>query len=275
METGVAGVGQEVEAGEEELIVMGSFGGRVRAVEDAPEEILLLWSIQQPTLSKPNAFVRHSSSLLRIESCGSHLSIIQSPSSMCSVGVTGAVMWDSGIVLGKFLEHSVDSGTLVLRGKKVIELGSGCGLVGCISALLGADVILTDLPDRLKLLKKNVECNVIEGTMRGSAAVRELTWGDDLDCEFIEPLPDFVLGSDVIYSEAAVADLLATLKGLSGSNTTIFLTGELRNDVVLECFLEAALEDFVVGHVDQAQWCPEYRSHRVAMFALVKRDNGK
>ncbi|KAK1324495.1 Phytochrome-associated serine/threonine-protein phosphatase 1 [Acorus calamus] len=261
--TGVAGVGQEAEAEEEELIVMGSYGGRVRAVEDAPEEILLLWSFQQPTLSKPNAFVRHSSSLLRIDSCGRHLSIIQSPSSMV------------GVVLGKFLEHSVDPGTLVLHGKKVIELGSGCGLVGCISALLGADVILTDLPDRLKLLKQNVECNVIEGNMRGSAAVRELTWGDDLNCEFIEPLPDFVLGSDVIYSEAAVADLLATLKGLSGSNTTIFLTGESRNDVVLECFLEAALEDFLVGHVDQAQWCPEYRSHRVAMFVLVKRDNGK
>jgi len=38
-----------------------------------------------------------------------------------------------------------------------------------------------------------------------------------------------VLGSDVIYSEAAVRDLLSTLKQLSGSHTTIFLAGELRN----------------------------------------------
>ncbi|KAL2576965.1 hypothetical protein AAZV13_16G104700 [Glycine max] len=46
-------------------------------------------------------------------------------------GVTGAVMWDSGVVLGKFLEHAVDSGMLVLlQGKKIVELGSGCGLVG-------------------------------------------------------------------------------------------------------------------------------------------------
>lgn len=45
-------------------------------------------------------------------------------------GVTGAVMWDSGVVLGKFLEHAVDSGLLLLQGKKVVELGSGCGLVG-------------------------------------------------------------------------------------------------------------------------------------------------
>lgn len=39
-------------------------------------------------------------------------------------------MWDSGIVLGKFLEHSVDTGMLVLQDKKIVELGSGCGLVG-------------------------------------------------------------------------------------------------------------------------------------------------
>lgn len=48
--------------------------------------------------------------------------------------MTGAVMWDSGVVLGKFLEHAVDSGKLALQGKKVIELGSGCGLVGYVAS---------------------------------------------------------------------------------------------------------------------------------------------
>ena len=38
-----------------------------------------------------------------------------------------------------------------------------------------------------------------------------------------------VLGSDVIYNEEAVTDLVATLLQLSGSETTIFLAGELRN----------------------------------------------
>lgn len=38
-----------------------------------------------------------------------------------------------------------------------------------------------------------------------------------------------VLGSDVIYSEGAVADLLATLMQLCGAQTTIILAGELRN----------------------------------------------
>nr|GFD22491.1 protein N-lysine methyltransferase METTL21A [Tanacetum cinerariifolium] len=55
-------------------------------------------------------------------------------------------MWDSGIVLGKFLEHAVETGQLFLQGKKLVELGAGCGLVGCIAALLGSQVILTDMP---------------------------------------------------------------------------------------------------------------------------------
>ncbi|KAM0980319.1 hypothetical protein ACFX13_016299 [Malus domestica] len=51
-----------------------------------------------------------------------------------------------------------------------------------------------------------------------------------------EPPPDLVLGSDVIYNEGAVLDLVSALRQLSGGETTIFLVGELRNDAVLEYF---------------------------------------
>lgn len=118
----------------EEEIKLGSYGGKVRVLrhdeESAAEETMLLWGMQQPTFSKPNSFVSHSSLQLNLDACGHCLSILQSPSSLGTPGVTGSVMWDSGVVLGKFLEHAVDSGLLLLHGKKVIELGSGCGLVG-------------------------------------------------------------------------------------------------------------------------------------------------
>ncbi|KAF8376933.1 hypothetical protein HHK36_030304 [Tetracentron sinense] len=300
---------EEEEAEAEVLVEIGSYGAPVRLVCDSSEEILLLWAIQQPTLSKHNAFVRQSSLRLNVDACGHRLSIFQSPSSMvrfsiffffillvfelgncayCSFGtiyvlslhsssngsipgVTGAVMWDSGVVLAKFLEHAVDSGMLLLQGKKAVELGSGCGLVGCIAALLGAQVILTDLHDRLRLLKKNIETNLGDGDLRGSATVGELIWGEDPDVEFIEPLPDYVLGSDVIYSEGVVMDLLVTLRQLCGTQTTILLAGELRNDAILEYFLEAAMKEFIIGRVDQAQWHPDYCSSRVVMLVLVKK----
>ncbi|KAK4424999.1 UPF0665 family protein C23 [Sesamum alatum] len=272
---------------------LGSYRGKVGLVSDCEEEIMLLWAIQQPIFSKHNAFVSQSALQLHIDACGRSLSILQSPSSLGTPGVTGSVMWDSGIILGKFLEHSVESGTIFLQGKNVIELGSGCGLVGPIEAgvglgfffiesspvicvfqlhccFIGAQVILTDLPDRLKLLKKNVETNLY-GDIRGSATVNELTWGDDLDTDFTDPSPDFVLGSDVVYSEGAVLDLMETLVGLCGKQTTIILAGELRNDAILEYFLEAAMKEFIVGRVDQDQWHPDYRSSRVAIYVLVKK----
>lgn len=108
-----------------------------------------------------------------------------------------------------------------------------------------------------------------------------------------------VLGSDVIYSEGAVGDLLDTLLQLCGTQTTIFLAGELRNgkslsltitlfslsvgsslgsqyffwfaDSVLEYFLEAAMKDFVIGRVEQTQWHPDYCSPRVVVYILVKK----
>jgi predicted nicotinamide N-methyase len=284
----MAEVGEE----EEKMAKIGSYGGMVRIVSTtiddssmeeeeeeegaaaAAEEMMLLWGIQQPTLSKPNAFVSQSSLHLPLDACGRSLSILQSPSSLGTPGVTGAVLWDSGVVLGKFLEHAVESGMMVLRGKKVVELGSGCGLVGCIAALLGAEVTLTDLPDRLRLLKKNIETNLY-GDVRGSAAVSELIWGEEPDPELIDPSPDYVFGSDVIYSEGAVVDLLATLLQLSGVQTTIILAGELRNDAILQYFLESASKDFTIGRVDQTQWHPDYCSPRVVVYVLVKKNQRK
>ncbi|KAE8691196.1 Regulator of chromosome condensation (RCC1) family protein isoform 1 [Hibiscus syriacus] len=543
-----------------EMKKLGGYGGEVRVLEwetewGAAEETMLLWGIQQPTFSKQNAFVSHSSLQLPLDACGHSLSILQSPSSLplgaielLSSGKTWS-NWGSHVgsgVVGKFLEHAVDLGMLVLQGKKVVELGSAVDY--CIGALLGAQVILTDLPDRLrnslgddpdndlieplpdygsrfpysflitsfdtvklqvlrvvlssrcallgiarydilihmllfrqgarveifedfyfgrkwehginhafitlipkklnpdsveefrpsaletvaglafianegidywrkkglkgclqtsisvlvnglhrksstgqglrqgcslspllfnivaksKLFGINVEeevlsewassvgCSMISSNrLLGTSSrmpckigkklnslMASFLWGDNEDKRKIhwvnwksvctsklwclgvldvnlsnralwkmgvekgtrqgvwgvrfmgkrgvaglspprvevflwqlahqkvavrEELVKRVLGSDVIYSEGAVVDLLDTLIQLCGQQTTVFLSGELRNDTVLECFLEAAVKDFVVGRVDQSQWHPDYRTPRVVMYILVKK----
>nr|CAD1840837.1 unnamed protein product [Ananas comosus var. bracteatus] len=115
------------------VAAMGAYGGAVRAAESAAEEILLLWALRQPTAHRHNAFVRHSAQTLTLDACGRHLSILQSPSAMCA-GRDRGVMWDSGVVLGKFLEHAVDSGRLLLRGRRAVELGAGAVLLVCVLA---------------------------------------------------------------------------------------------------------------------------------------------
>ena len=171
---------------------MGAYGGAVRPVESAAGETMFLWGLGQPTAHRNNALVRQAAHSFELDACRRRLSLLQSPSSMATPGVTGAVVWDSGVVLAKFIEHAVDSQQLLLRDARAVDLGSGCGLVGCVAALLGAHVVLTDLPDRLKLLRKNVSLNVDDPHVPGSARVTELVWGDDPHHELVrEPLPNF------------------------------------------------------------------------------------
>lgn len=61
----------------------------------------------------------------------------------------------------------------------------------CVAALLGAEVILTDLFDRLRLLQKNVTENTRQFGSQFMAKVQELTWGEELDESLTTPSPDF------------------------------------------------------------------------------------
>jgi protein N-lysine methyltransferase METTL21A len=53
----------------------------------------------------------------------------------------GGIAWPAGQILAS---HLVKSGPTNIAGKKVIELGSGTGLVGLAAAKLGAKVWITD-----------------------------------------------------------------------------------------------------------------------------------
>ena len=58
------------------------------------------------------------------------------------------------------------------KGKKVLELGAGTGVVGIVLGLLGAQVTLTDQAQLLPLLKENIELNKVQHHV----TVKELNW---------------------------------------------------------------------------------------------------
>ncbi|KAI5064354.1 hypothetical protein GOP47_0021024 [Adiantum capillus-veneris] len=184
-------------------------------------------------------------------------------------------MWDSAVIMGMFLEHCHDSQVFNMRGKRCVELGAGCGFVGCVAALLGAEVTLTDLPGRLRQLQKNITENTTHLGSQLLARVEELAWGEELDKRLTSPPPDFILASDVVYSEDIVDELLCTLQSLCGSSSTVILAAELRNDSILEYFLELSLKDFLVWRVPQSQWHSEFRSQRVAIYIMTKTRSQK
>ena len=60
-----------------------------------------------------------------------------------------------------------DFSRAAVRGKQGIELGAGPGLAGIAFCLLGGNVLLTDLPDIMPLISKNVDANLSAAALRG------------------------------------------------------------------------------------------------------------
>uniref|UniRef100_A0A8R1J058 Uncharacterized protein n=1 Tax=Caenorhabditis japonica TaxID=281687 RepID=A0A8R1J058_CAEJA len=88
----------------------------------------------------------------------------------------------------------------------VLELGSGTGVCGIALAALGADVILTDLPDRLSLLDKNVEAN--RDLVGNRAKTQVLDWTNGKIPDGI----DIVLAVDCVYYNSTISPLINLLK---------------------------------------------------------------
>ncbi|ORC89296.1 methyltransferase-like protein 21B [Trypanosoma theileri] len=101
----------------------------------------------------------------------------------------------------------------VFQNKKVLELGSGTGVVGLTAALYAAKVILTDSSlVSLAMLKLTVEQNSYENCRVGL-----LRWGsDDAVDELKEALSiesfDIIIGSDVFYFNSTLRAGLKTAK---------------------------------------------------------------
>lgn len=121
----------------------------------------------------------------------------------------GLVLWDSASALLDWIQSQpkVLDG---IRGKKVLELGSGCGLVGLVLAdQLGADVTLTDLPSVVDNLMANVAANPVgRDSNGGRTRVKPFCWGDPIDELLADGPFDYVVGTDVAYSELLIPTLL-------------------------------------------------------------------
>ncbi|KAI7837928.1 hypothetical protein COHA_008234 [Chlorella ohadii] len=101
-----------------------------------------------------------------------------------------------------------------VRGKRALELGAGMGLAGMALALLGADVVFTDIGDVLPLLRRNVEQNVSPAALKlrdagwaaaevGHTSVASLDWSDRSCYADFQPPYEFILAADCVYSELA------------------------------------------------------------------------
>ncbi|KIK65598.1 hypothetical protein GYMLUDRAFT_978907 [Collybiopsis luxurians FD-317 M1] len=124
----------------------------------------------------------------------------------------GGVVWPAGQILSSYL---IRRGSEFLQGRRVVELGSGTGLVGLIAASLGASKVwITDQVPLLDIMRQNLAMNSLQ-----NCTVAELDWGSSIPTAI--PQPDIILAADCVYFEPSFPLLVQTLDALSTQETTI------------------------------------------------------
>ncbi|XP_054900912.1 uncharacterized protein LOC129369492 isoform X2 [Poeciliopsis prolifica] len=144
-----------------------------------------------------------------------------------SIDSFGAMMWPAALALCSFLDNNRD--TVDLRGKRVLELGAGTGLVAIVASLLGASVTATDLPEILGNLQANLMRNT-RGLCRHTPQVAPLPWGYDLESTYPSSVYkyDYVLAADVVYHHDFLDELLVTMKHFCKPGTTLIWANKVR-----------------------------------------------
>ncbi|KAE9616706.1 putative lysine methyltransferase, S-adenosyl-L-methionine-dependent methyltransferase [Lupinus albus] len=207
-----------------------------------------------------------------LEVLGHELQFVQDPNSKH----LGTTVWDSSLVFAKFLERNCRKGRFSpakLKGKRVIELGAGCGVSGFGMALLGCDVIVTDQKEVVPLLQRNVDRNISRVMQNnpksfGSIKVSELLWGDESHIKAVGPPFDYIIGTDVVYAEHLLEPLLQTILALSGPRTTIVLGSEIRSTSVHEKMLQMWKENFEVKTVSKSKMDATFQHPSIKLFIM-------
>lgn len=147
---------------------------------------------------------------------------------------SGERIWDAGRALSLFLSEGS------LEGRRVLELGSGTGIVGLTAAAMGATVVMSDQPELVPLLDANIAAN---GLATNARAV-PLVWGDPSALDEVNVGEvDLVCGSDLLYSPEQFDALLETMvKICKPGHTEVLLAYPPR--YTEDIFLEQAGEHF-------------------------------
>ena len=156
-------------------------------------------------------------------------------------------VWDGARALLALIDASPRRAD-ALRGRRVLEVGAGTGVLGlALARALGCAVVLTDLPAAVPALRANaarnyagarVRCSALEWgatrpeQLRGLFSEREAGSAERGEAEeaeveaaaaAAEEVPfDFVVGTDVVFSESLTPLLVATVAAVAERSDELF-----------------------------------------------------
>lgn len=144
--------------------------------------------------------------------------------------------------LSEILQRSIS------RGPRILELGSGCGIVGLQLADLcsTSDVLLTDLQDTMGILNHNAE-HVKVTSSRAKITTAVLDWNEPLPGIVAKQQFDLVVVSDCTYNPDSIPGLVKTLNSVAevSPDALIVVALKVRHDSEAIFFDSMAGADFV------------------------------
>ncbi|CAK7352894.1 unnamed protein product [Dovyalis caffra] len=128
---------------------------------------------------------------------------------------TGMMLWESARMMASVLAVN----PTIVEGKKVLELGCGCGGICSMVAAKSADLVVATDGDTkaLELLAHNVASNLRKPSL-AKLITKRLEWGNREHIEAIKELSsdgfEVIIGTDVTYVPECILPLFATAKEL-------------------------------------------------------------
>jgi hypothetical protein len=209
-------------------------------------------------------------------------------------------VWDAGLILSELMYslfceegHVVSKqlpkvcGALRRKGRKVIELGTGVGLVGLrLNEVLAAckiegQVLLTDLEDAREIAEMNIEAS--QSKESPSVQFQDLDWTEPVPANVQKEAWDLVLIADCTYNPDYAQDLVNTIKSLvvgsrdgpedsEGKETIVLLAMKPRHDaenVFFDYMAEAGMQVLEEARVDIPVLGGEPQLIRILGFGLA------
>ncbi|XP_054275700.1 protein-lysine N-methyltransferase EEF2KMT [Macrosteles quadrilineatus] len=154
--------------------------------------------------------------------------------SFVSGGTTGLATWEGGLALAQWCLHN----SLLLRSKRVLELGCGLGLTGLSVSLVCRPLSYTFTdhhPSVLQAVEYNIQLNK-QLLSETSVKTELLDW--EYIANYLDTEIDVVLAADVVFDERLFPSLVNTLYHFLKNKTTFaVLACTERNPQTLSTFL--------------------------------------
>ncbi|XP_061363656.1 uncharacterized protein LOC133307206 [Gastrolobium bilobum] len=192
----------------------------------------------------------------------------------------GTSVWPCSLVLVKFVDrwapHTTTTANnpyahlLDFRGKRAVELGTGCGVAGMGLYLLGlTDLVLTDIGPVMPALKRNLKVN--KPVLRKNLKHTILYWNNPHQISSLNPPFDFVIATDVVYIEETVAPLVSAMETLLADDGVVLLGYQVRSPEAHKLFWELCDQVFDVEEVPHDHLHPEYAYEETHVYLLRKK----